>query len=175
LAQSLTVRASYVFDQWRLGREVMGLHSKPLEFILAALAGATSVACVRTVSSTFFVSKLQVQSNARVIETTSRAPVKFVLSLKNSGYKDLRLLSVSGGCSCELKLAGPKLLHPNDQRRLEVTVSPIGFLPSVTKTVVIQTDEKDLNVHRFLVKAIFPQPHSAASTKPSIGMQGRTL
>lgn len=72
--------------------------------------------------------------------------VKYEIKFRNSGDEDLKILSVSATCGCSSALASNQDLKPGEEGIINFTFNGIG-MGSVTKSIVVNTNEKENNNH----------------------------
>jgi len=82
------------------------------------------------------------------------APVlKHDFLFKNETKSVLNITSVNTSCGCTASQPQKKSLKPEETTKINVTFNPHGYLGPVKQFVYVNTDNADLAVVRFTIKA----------------------
>jgi len=81
------------------------------------------------------------------------AVVKHDFALKNETGDILKINSINNSCGCTVSSTGKKSLMPQESTPVSVSFNSRGYLGPVTQFVYVNTDNPDLEIIKFTVKA----------------------
>ncbi|MDO8488604.1 MAG: DUF1573 domain-containing protein, partial [Candidatus Omnitrophota bacterium] len=73
--------------------------------------------------------------------------------LKNETKDVLKILSINTSCGCTASQADKKILEPDETTAINVTFKSEGYSGEVKQSVYVNTDNVDLPIIKFTVKA----------------------
>jgi len=81
------------------------------------------------------------------------AILKHNFILKNETKKILKINSVHTSCGCTASESDKKLLMPQESTTISVNFNSQGYLGPVTQFIYVNTDNPDLEIIKFTIKA----------------------